>query len=412
MYAYIARQPIFNTAEKVVGYELLYRDGTAGNAANIMDGDAATRGVLADAITVFGIPKLTNKLPAYINFTRNLLLNDFAYLANPKEVVLELMEDMEVDGLLIDKLRELRKAGYTLALQGYGYSTRFDKITQFFDVIRVDFRKYNTLQVQEILKRMGKTSFRLKMLAEKVETYEIFAAAKKMGFELFQGYFFEKPTKLSKQVPPLAASSYGRLLNELMQPTVDFDVCCQIIKSDVVLTYMLMRQVQTVNYYRGNIVTEIKHGLVMMGTDELRRWVCLVMVRQTNLTHSDEMPKKAYLRGRFIEKLMENSNEGLDPRQGFLMGMFSLLDQILGVPMDQLLKDLQLDDEMKATLQGEAETRYSKYLQYVILFELGNSRLVLPNLYLRLGESQVSALYMACIADTDKAFSRMGGTNV
>ncbi len=408
MYAYIARQPIFDEHTNVVGYELLYRNGQLGNRAQITDGDAATRGVLSDAITVFGLKNLTNGHPAYINFTRNLLLNDFAYLADPKDIVIEIMDDVEVDGKLIQKLRDLRKAGYRLALDQFGFSTKYDRITQLMDVIRVDFRRYNRLQCQEILRRVELTN--AKFLAEKVETWEEFNDARKLGFKLFQGYYFEKPTKLTKQIPSLAASSYGRLLNELMKEDVDFDVCADIIKSDVVLTYMLMRQVQTMNYYRGNLVSEIHHGLMMLGTDELRRWVCLVMVRQTNMTHSDELPRRAYLRGRFTEKLMENSMEGLDSRQGFLMGMFSLIDTILGAPMEQVLRDIDIDPEIKAALLGQGENKYSKYLQYVILYEMANYRLILPDLRLRLREEEVYELYMTCIADTDRAFSQAGGS--
>lgn len=406
MFAYIARQPIYDREKKVAGYELLYRDGTGGNSAKVVDGDAATRSVLHDAMTVFGLQQLTNKLPAYINFTRNLLLSDFALLASPKEIVVEVMGDIEVDAQLIAKLGELKRGGYKLALEDYDGSFKYQKVTQLFDIVRVNVQKYNELQLKELVKKVGMG--RIRLLAERVETLDDFATARAAGFVLFQGYFFEKPTFLSKRIPSLAASTYGRLLHELLAEEPDFGRCSEIIQSDVLLTYMFMRRAQTANYYRGNMVTEIRQGLVLMGTEELRRWVCLVMLKQSNVTHSDELPKKAYLRGRFIERLMENSRTRLDPRQGFLMGMFSLLDQVMGVQLESLLEELRLTPAVKAALLGREENEYAIYLQYVVIYEMANERLILPDIHLRIDEDEVLALYMKCIEDADLAFYRLG----
>ncbi len=409
MYTYIARQPIFDQHEQVVGYELLYRDGKGGNAATIRNGDWATRGVLADALTVFGIPDLTGGLPAYINFTRKLLLNDFAFLADPQEIVVEIMNDVQVDGQLVDKLRQLRRAGYTLALEDYGYSTKYDRITELFDIIRIDMGKYNRLQCQQIIKRLSWS--KAKLLAECLETEEEFFAAQKMGFKLFQGYYFEKPTKLVKETPALCEISYGKLLNELLKPTTDFKKCREIVESDVILTYLLLRYMKKINYYKGDPVSEIQQGLMMMGTSGLRRWVCLVMMLQENTARSDELPRRAYRRGRFIESLMEESNENVDSDQGFLLGVFSLLDRIFAVPMEQLLRDMRLGPDIKCVLLGQGENRYTKYLKYSILYEMKNGRGFLPKLNLTLDDWEVADMYRRCAAETHYAFSQMGANN-
>lgn len=406
MYAYIARQPIFDRVQNVVGYELLYRDGSGGNTARILDGDVATRGVLSDAITVFGIPNLTDGRPAHINFTKNLLLNDFALLADPRQIVVEVEGDDALDPTLAEKLRSLRKTGYTLAMEGYTGQAKYDNIFRLFHIIRVDMRRVNELQLKAVAHKLD----RIKVLAEKVESEEDYNAAYKMGFHMFQGYYFAKPKRMSRRIPSLAASSYGLLLNELLQPEVDFDVCCRIIESDVALTYMFMRQVQTANYYRGNRIRDIRQGITMMGTEEMQRWICLVMVQQNNVSHSNELPRRAYLRGLFIQRLMEASPTKLDPRQGFLMGMFSMLDLVLGVQLPQLLKDLDLPPAVKTALMGGEENEYSLFLQYAVIYEMANARLTLPDLNLSLkNENDVSKLYMKCVAEADAAFQRIGG---
>jgi len=406
VYAYIARQPIYDKNQNVAGYELLYRDAIEENAARFPDGDEATRGVLADAVTIFGIPNLTDGKPAYINFTKNLLMDDFALLADPRQVVVEVLGDVAVDDALAAKLQKLREVGYTLALEGYDGSARFDPILPLVHIARVDMRRISPEQLRDVSQKANG----IKILAEKIENQEDLDRASRFGAQLFQGYFFAKPKRMSRHVPSLAAATYGRLLNETLQPVVDYDVCTQIIRSDVTLTYMFMRQIQTANYYRGRLIDDLKQGVVMMGEDELRRWVCLVMVRQHNITHSDELPRRAFLRGLFTQRLMERSSFQLDSRQGFLMGMFSLLDRVLGIELHLLLKDLNLDPEVKTALLGGSENPYSLFLQFAVVYEMASERLTLPDVGLKKDEN-VSKLYMECVAESDAAFQRIGGSS-
>ncbi len=407
MYARIARQPIFNVKKELRGYELLYRDGLESTTAEIMDEDAATQNVLSDAITVFGLSRLTKEHPAYINFTESLLLGDFAFLVDPEKIVIEMPEVFSVSQELVDKLIELKKNGYTIALSGYTYDQKYDGIMGSVDILKVDFLNTTPQQQEEaVLKNKSNGTT---LLAEKLESQEEFDRAKELGYELFQGYFLEKPKMVSQRIPELSASSYGRIMNELQKPNVDFDVCSKVIQSDVVLTYMFMRQLQTPNFYRSDSVTEIKRGMVMMGASELRRWLFLVLMRQNNVAHSDNVARKAYLRGRFIEQLMENCDDAPESAQGFLLGMFSLLDRILGTRLDEMLNDLELDEELKAALLEKADNKYATFLEFVIVYEMENPRLLFPDIHLRITEDEVRSLYRQCEAETDAAFKNLGG---
>ncbi|MEG0780667.1 MAG: EAL domain-containing protein, partial [Oscillospiraceae bacterium] len=284
MQAYIARQPIFNSKQQVEGYELLYRDGISGNAAGVTDGGQATSRLLSDAITLFGLPQLTNFRPAYINFTKDLILNDFVLLTKPQEIVVELTEDIRVTNILLQKLQFLKDEGYVLALDNYSGEPAFDRLLPYADVLKVDFQSVTPRRQQEIGARHRGSSIAL--LAEKIETREEFCRAIDMGYELFQGYFFERPSLLSKRLPSLAASSCGRILRELREDKINFDACAEIIHSDAVLTYRIMQKIQTLQYYRGNVITALKAALVMLGAKEFRRWTLLLLARENNVTRS------------------------------------------------------------------------------------------------------------------------------
>lgn len=412
MYAYIARQPIFDRGKKVAAYELLYRSGTGGNTARIFDADAATRSVLNGTFGVFGISRLTDNLPAHINFTRNLLMEDFAYLADPKEIVIEVPGDIQVDDQLVQKLSELNRRHYRLSLTNYNEQMgrfRFDKIIHLFDFVRIDVSRNSRLQTKALIRRLSDGHAHARLLATRVETLEDFTDAKNMDFSLFQGYFFEKPTFLSKRLPSLAGTSYGRLFNELLRPAPNYDRCVEIIESDPVLTHMFQVRVRDLDQRRNAPVPSTRQGLMMVGTEELRRWISMVLLRQNNVTQSDETVRRAYLRGVFIERLMERSETALDPRQGFLMGVFSLLDKVMGTSLNSLLTDLNLESAMKAALLGREENEYSLFLQFAVIYEMANPRLLFPDIRLRILPEQISPLYMECMAETDRAFAGPGG---
>lgn len=412
MLAYIARHPIFDRSKRIVAYSLLYRNGTGGNTARILDADAATRSVLGGTFSVFGLSQLTNNLPAYITFTRNLLMEDYAYLADPKEIVVEVPGDVTVDDLLVQKLNELVRRGYRLSLTNYTEQMgrfRFDRIIHLFDVVRIDVSRNSRLQAKALIRHLSESHSHARLLATRVEALEDFNDAKGMDFSLFQGYFFEKPTFLSKQVPSLAKTSYGRLFNELLRPTPAYNRCVEIIESDPVMMHMFQVRVRELDPRRRGPAPSTQQGLMMVGTEELRRWISMVLLRQNNVTQSDETARLAYRRGLFIERLMERSDTELDPRQGFLMGLFSLLDRVMGVSMESLIADLNLTPELKAALLGREENEYSLFLQYAVIYEMANPRLLFPDIGLRIGGEEVSTIYMECIADTDRAFAGPGG---
>ena len=409
MYAYIGRQAIYGKDLMIAGYELLYRSGGGGNSVKILDGDAATREVLTDAVNVFGIAQLTDGLPAFINFTRNLIMDDFAFLASPKEIVVEVPGDISVDEGLIDKLSSLRRAGYRLVLDSYNEVNgllRFNEILPMFDIIRINVSQQSRLQLTNIIRKLRRSH--AKLLAERIETEEDFDTALSLDFALFQGYYFEKPTRLSKQLPPLAQSAYGQLLNELMKPVIDFEHCAEIIHSDALMAYMFLRQTQASANYQGNSLQEIQRGMLLMGTDELLRWVCLVLLKQNNVTNTDEMSRRAFQRGRFTELLAQNADILVSPQHGFLMGLFSLLDKVMNVRMESLLGEMMLPRAMKDAILGRGENDYSMLLMYVVIFEMANPRLILPDIGLRIEQEAVSRLYMSSITDTDTAFTAVG----
>ena len=211
---------------------------------------------------------------------------------------------------------------------------------------------------------------------------------------------------MNKQIPKLVDSPYGRLLNELLRPSVDFDVCAQMIQSDAAMTYLLLKRAGFQDNFGGNVLPDIRRMLIQMGQGELRRYALLLLARENNATASDEAIRQGCLRGLFIERMMERA--GLDSADGFLLGMFSMLDRILDTPMERLVAGIDLNAEMKDALAGTAENGYTPWLQYIMLYEMSNPRLLLPEIPVEIPADEVSDLFMRCFSDADELVNNLG----
>lgn len=402
MYTFLARQPIFDDKYNVYGYELLYRDADQASFANVSDGNVATKRVLSDAITLFGLNTLTDSKPAFVNFTEELILEEFPTLADPKDIVVELLEDVKITPKIIEKVAKLKSEGYTIALDDYSGDPNFDEILPYTDILKVDFMLTEKVAQENIAKKLGHT---LTLLAEKVETNEEYEWAKSMGYKLFQGYFFSRPVTYKKKTQRISLATSLMLMAELGKENVDFAKCCSIIRTDTVLTYKLLQKMSTVEYFRGRAINKVENAFTMMGVSNLRRWLLLVVARGNNKTGSDELARLAFLRGLFAESSIKKSSKSNESESAFLMGMFSLLDKILDEDKEKLLEHLVISEAVRDALWGKAENIYSQLLDFIIDYENQRNRISLQSLGINVSEDELLRIYANCVAGVDATFS-------
>ena len=402
MYSYIGRQPIFDTGNKVFGYELLYRNGSGENVSNVVDGDLATKNVISDVYYLFGFEKLTNLKPAFINFTESLLLDKTALLVDPKNVVIEVLEDVKISNKLIENIIELKKNGYTIALDDYTGDSYFDSILPYMDIIKVDFLLTGKEEQETIAKKLGHSC---RLLAEKVENIDVFNWAKDIGYHLFQGYYFATPSIKKKKVDQISQATFSSLMRELSKPGIDFKKCSDIIYTDTVLTYKLLKAVNTVEYHARSPITNVKDALVRMGARNAKQWLLLVFSQTNNTTVSDELIRIAFLRGLFLEELFDHHVPRLDKEKGFILGMFSLLSRILDEDIETILDGINIDQEIKDALTKTNKNHlYYKLLKFVEHYEKQDLNVKLEDLGVNLSEETLHQLYANKLVVVDRVF--------
>jgi EAL and modified HD-GYP domain-containing signal transduction protein len=348
---YIARQPIFDATRDVVGYELLFRDGLANCFSNI-DGSEATRQVLLNTFVLFGLSRLTGGKPAFINFTREFLFNDLVRLFPPASVVVEILEDIPPDREVIAACRWLKDSGYSIALDDVVELDHYGELLEMADIIKIDFRAASPEKRQEMAKRLSGRSVRL--LGEKVETYEELRVAIDEGFALFQGYFFAKPEVMKRRDVPGNKAQYLRLLRELRKPDTDVEALERIIKQDISLSYRLLKYINSPFFGLRSEIRSVRHALTLLGERDVRRWATLAALSAMAPEKPPELLETGLLRARFCETLATVVGRGVHEaaEEMFLAGLFSVLDALLDISLEEAVRDAGVPARVKAALLG------------------------------------------------------------
>ncbi|MBZ5653749.1 MAG: HDOD domain-containing protein [Acidobacteriia bacterium] len=343
---YVARQPILTADEKVFGYELLFRDGVD-DYFTAVDADAASRSTLDSSILI-GLDVLCDSRQAFVNCTREVLLKDYITLLPPDQIAVEVLETVPPDDLVIAACERLAKGGYTIALDDFGVNDPRAPLVGLAKIIKVDMRSTPLSQAAGLVRRYGARS---QMLAEKVETREEFLAAQKAGFKLFQGYFFRRPEVVHARQIPANQLNYLRLLKMVSMPEINPREIENMIKGEASLCYRLLRYLNSPIFGFPGKIQSVRHALAILGEREVRRWIRLVVTLGAADNKPSDLVLSALVRARFCELLGPRTQHG--QADVFLVGLLSLMDSILELPMGVVLEGICVDPEMKAVLLGE-----------------------------------------------------------
>jgi c-di-GMP-related signal transduction protein len=367
MDTFIARQPIFDSDKRVYGYELLFRS-SLDNFFKHPDPDQATSKVIADSFFLMGMSTLTGGKRAFINITRDILIQDYLFLIPKELIVVEILETVEPDAQVVEACKKLKRAGYLLAFDDFIYQEVYSPLMEVIDFIKVDFLSMGESQQKSLVHQFS--SSKVRFLAEKVETPEVFRGAMEMGYQYFQGYFFSKPAIISGKDIPGYKLHYLQILSEIHRPELDFKQLDLIIKQEMSLSFKLLRYINSAFFGLRCKVNSIKQVLLLIGEKEIRKWVSLITLAHMGGDKPEELIIQAIIRAKFCESLGSFSGLSLRAEDLFLMGMFSLIDAILDRSLSDILSEIPIANDVKEALMGE-KNRLRNILEYVLLYEKG-----------------------------------------
>ncbi len=401
MDTFVARQPIFDRNQKVYGYELLFRSGVE-NIFIHPDPEQATSKVISDSFFLLGISRLTGGKRAFINITKDILLGEYLYLIPKELIVVEILENVDVNSQVIQACEKLKRAGYLIALDDFVYEDSYKPLLKLADFVKVDFLSTNGDKRKALVENFS--AYGPRFLAEKLETPLSFREAKILGYQYFQGYFFNKPEIIRGKDITGSKLHYLLMLQEINRPELNFKKLGEIIKKEVSLSYKLLRYINSAYFGLPNKISSILQALVLLGEREIRKWCSLIAIAQMGLDKPEELILQAIIRARYCELIAQRLGKNERKDDFFLMGMFSLIDAILDRPMSEILRDIPIVDEIKEALLGE-ENDLSKVLRTIILYEKGDCMELTENIFgLKLREDVVLRVYLDSVKWAHECF--------
>lgn len=348
---FIARQPIFDSKEKVYGYELLFRSGLL-NFFSCENPEQATSSVIVDSFLLFGIETLTAGSYAFLNFTDDLILKKFATLLPNQQIIIEILETVDPSPAMISACKDLKSQGYRLALDDFEYHPDLEPLIKLADLIKVDIRKTPLEEWKELKKRFD--GYNIPFLAEKVETREEFRAAQELGFKYFQGYFFGKPETFTTREIHGFKLNYLQLMKEINEEQPNFNRIEDIVKREPMICYKLFRYLNSPIFAFSREIQSIQHALVLLGVNEVRKWISIVSLAAIGADKPSALMTSLIVRAKYCEMLAPLMGKKDIELDLFMMGLLSMIDSVLDSPLTKILEQVSTSDAVKsALLQGD-----------------------------------------------------------
>lgn len=396
MHFFMARQQIFDRRQIVYGYELLFRSGPENRCVlNDLNQSYASSKTIVDSWLFLGMDNIAGDKRAFINVTRENLVGEHLHLLPKDKVVVEILEDVEPDEATIAACRELKAAGYLIALDDFKYEARLEPLLALADIVKIDFL---TLSPQERLSLRERFLPRgIKLLAEKIETHEAFREAYESGYSYFQGYYFSHPTMISGKDVASNSIAHLNLLREINRPELDLERLSQCIKSDLSLSYKLLRYINSASFGCRREIKSISQALLLLGEKEVRRWASLILLAMIGKGKPEELIVLAALRAKFCELVVSDTAMSYQAQDLYLLGMFSLLDAILDRPFSTILRDIPIAEDVKIALTG-GENHFRDVYDCVLAYERADwERVSKLTAKLDKDETQIPAHYLEAV---------------
>jgi EAL and modified HD-GYP domain-containing signal transduction protein len=364
---FLGRQPILDRTRNTVAYELLFRAGQT-TTADVRDGRAATASVIAHAFSELGIHAALGNCRAFINFDAELLLSDIPELLPADRTVLEILETVTITQEIVARCRQLRSLGFSFALDDVvRVDESYTPILPFIDIIKIDLVGTPADRLPGLLAAARRPG--LALLAEKVDNSDQADQCEALGFDFFQGYFFARPVVLAGRRTDPSRRLLLHLLQQVMaiRPNSEIELT---LKQAPELSYKLMRLVNSVGMGLRNPIQSLAHALVVLGQRQLQRWLqVLLFAHPSSGAFPSPLLTLAATRGKLMELLADHARGNSELRdQAFMTGILSLVDALLGLPMTEILTQINVGDEVRNALLNRSG-RVGSLLQIVEALE-------------------------------------------
>jgi EAL and modified HD-GYP domain-containing signal transduction protein len=398
---FVARQPIFDRSNIVVGYELLYRNGSENFYSNT-DGNKATLNVIANSFYNFGIKNITNNKRAFINFTEELIKKEVATILPSNSMVIEILEDIEPTDEVMLACKKLKEKGFTLALDDFIFHKKYTNLIELADIIKIDFILTKGEDRKKILE-LSSINNKIKFLAEKVENEEDYLTAFKLGYTYFQGYYLSEPVTLSRKCIPINKHIAWKIIKIINKEDFSYNEL-ETLMMHLGISYKILKLINSSLYYLKNKVSSIRNAITYIGKQELAKWLYIILLNDLKVNTQNELIKISLLRANLCEFICDMSIYKAQKFSAYMTGLFPMADVILNCPIKVIINDLCMVDEIKDGLLEE-KTPLNSILKLVICYEKGQwDEVIYYADKIKIDPSKISKVYVESLKWADNIF--------
>lgn len=350
-YTFIARQPILDRQQKIIAYELFSRTDAQTESAQTEFDSHEDGKMLFHALSHFGTEALFGDKSAFVNISMHMNI-ECLDLVHPDRVVIEVprieQDDHEGVAAMEAKLKELRKRGFRLAAGEYMLLPAYANCLPLMSFVKINTQAIPANALPSIVSRINSRTA-ARAIAERIETAEQFQFCHQMGFFGFQGFFFSKPVTMNAKVINPAFSNVLQLIN-LVRQEAEIEDIESVLKRDPALSFKLLRYINSSGFGLMCEITSFRHAVMILGYRKLLRWLTLLFATVNQNSSASALARTAVTRGRMMELLSERHLNRDDADNAFVVGIFSLLDAMLGVSMKDALTSVSLPEVVNDAL--------------------------------------------------------------
>ncbi len=365
-WVHVGRQPIYDRELNLHGYELLFRE-TADDDHATSKGDLATTKVIVHTFTEFGVSYLVGDRLAFVNLTRPFLVGDLPMPLPADSTVLEILETVTIDDRVIEGVIALRAQGYVFALDDFEAGSPAERLLPYVQYVKVDITGRPEADVQRAVDRARAVG--ALVVAERVEHLEDMETCSRLGVDFLQGFLLARPDVVSSTALSPSQLTCLQLVSKIAEPSLDFDDLEHLVKTDVALTYRVLRAANSASSGVVRRVSSVRDALVLLGLRQLRSWLLLMLVGDVTSASEAEL-SVALTRARTCE-LLAPKVPGVSIDSAFIGGMLSSLGTLLGRPLAELTQQLPLDPELRDAIVDH-EGPLGRLLDAVIAYDTGD----------------------------------------
>jgi EAL and modified HD-GYP domain-containing signal transduction protein len=366
---FFTRQPILDAKRSIWGYELLGGEIKEG-IFEVFPQQESVAGLSSG--TYLGLQEAMERgKKIMVGFDDASVLSGVPYALPPASGVVRLLSGRVRAVGLDEVLQNLRSEGYRTVLDVTPGNPMPTDICDLADIFAFDLSKSNPDRAFLDLMHERETE----VLARGVKTVQQFESARDLGFDLFQGPFFKEAECIRSRKLSSNAVARLNLLRLMEAEDPDVKVLGEAIRSDVSISFRLLSYLNSAWFGLRQSVQSIDQAVMMLGWLKLRGWLRAVLI--VDMAGREEVPQElaalSLQRAKLLELLAtEYDYWGFNPSTLFLMGLFSLMDAILGMPMGDVVELLPLDTKLKAALRRDPNNEYRPLFELLASLEDGD----------------------------------------